>query len=85
MKKEPTNTWILKMKILPNREPGFASGLCSMVCLWFVLIPAIVMAIMGFEIHLTKLILPALGALLLATLIFAIWRKAAIKIEKEKR
>ncbi len=85
MKKKDNNSWIYRMKTLPNTEPFFASGLCSMVSLWLVLVPALIMAIMGFEIHIKKLIIPSIGSLILAIFIFIKWMNLALKAKEEKR
>lgn len=63
--KEKIHSFVYKVKNLPDTQPIFSSGLCSMVCLWLVIIPALIMVTKGIEISLTRLIFPALGALLL--------------------
>ena len=78
------DSWIYKVKTLPNRQPGFASGLCSMVCLWCVLIPAFILALKGSEFNLRQLIGPALAAIALATLLFSFWKKSALKYQYVK-
>ncbi len=84
MKKDIVDVWIHRVKTLPNREPGFASGLCSMVCLWLVLIPAIIMAISGVDFDLRKLIIPSIGAIGLATVLFAKWKRMGSQIKEQE-
>ncbi len=81
MSREKINKWLYDFKKLPNTQPGFASGLCSMVCLWLVLIPALIMAIKEIKFDLQKLIIPGLGALLLATVLLSAWKKLALKLK----
>lgn len=85
MNREKMNKWLYDFKKLAIRQPGFASGLCSMVCLWLVLIPALIMAIRGVEFDLLKLIIPGLGALLLATFLLSVWKQAALKLKDLER
>lgn len=82
--REKIHSFLYKVKTLPNTQPGFASGLCSMVCLWLVLIPALIMAIKGVEFNLARLTFPVLGAVLLAAFLFSRWKMLAIQIKNSK-
>jgi len=84
MNKEKTSPWIYKIKTLPIREPRFASGLCSMFCLWLVLIPALIMVTIGIEFSLRQLIIPSLGSIVLATVLFSLWKRSALRVQEEK-
>jgi len=55
-----------------------------MVCLRLVLVPALVLAIKGIKVSLTRLIFPALGALLLAAFLLSRWKMLAIQSRASK-
>lgn len=83
--REVLNVWFHRVKTLPSREPKFASSLCSMVCLWLVLIPAFILALNGAEFELQRLIIPSLCALGLAALLFVKWQRLAFRIKEQGR
>ncbi|HNA61575.1 MAG TPA: hypothetical protein PKW79_00660 [Rhabdochlamydiaceae bacterium] len=82
--REKIHSFVYKMKTLPDTQPRFASSLCSMVCLWLVLIPALIMAIKGIEFSLARLTFPVVGAVLLAAFLFSRWRMLAIEIKNSE-
>ncbi len=84
MKREVLDVWFYRIKTLPNREPLLASSLCSMVCLWLVLISALILAIKGAEFDLRQLIVPSLCAMGLATILFARWKRMASQIKEQE-
>ena len=82
--REILEVWFYRVKTLPSRQPELASSLCSMVSLWLVLIPAIILAIRGVEFDLRQLIIPTICALGLATVLFAKWKNLALKIMEQE-
>lgn len=84
-KREVFNVWFYRVKTLPNRQPLFACSLCSMVCLWLVLITALILALNGMEFNLSQLIGPAFGTILVATILFARWKRLAQQIKEQER
>lgn len=84
MKREVLDVWFYRMKTLPNREPLLASSLCSMGCLWLVLISALILAIKGAEFDLRQLIIPSICAIGLATILFARWKRMASQIKEQE-
>lgn len=84
MEKWKFSAWSHRLKVLPNTRRGLASGLCSAVCLGIVLIIFLVSESLEIQFQRKWLIFAAVGAEGLATAIFFIWAKAALKFAPKK-
>lgn len=83
MRKEVLDVFLHRVKTLPNREPIFASSLCSSLCLFIILVIATILAIRGAQFDLRHLIIPFVCAIGVATVLFARWKKLALEIKEQ--
>lgn len=83
MRKEVLDVFLHRVKTLPNREPIFASSLCSSLCLFIILVIATVLAIRGAQFDLRHLIIPFVCAIGVATVLFAKWKRLALEIKEQ--
>lgn len=84
MRKWKFSAWVHRLKVLPNTRRGLASGLCSIICLGIVLVIFLVSESLEIQFPKKWLILTAVGAKGLATAIFFIWARAAVKFAAQK-
>ena len=83
MRKEVLNVLLHRVKTLPNREPRFASSLCTAGCFFLILVVATILTIRGAQFDIRHLAIPLICAIGLATVLFARWKRLALEIKEQ--
>jgi len=73
------NRWVYKLKNLPATKRGTASGLCTFGCLYVVFMGFFILQLFGIKFKKEWMIVGAIIAQGMSTLIFFAWSRIAVK------